>query len=135
MIGTSTTLEVKMADVIVNDASTDGIKNTARMLYLVHAATFFFSLGMLNLIPLIINYVKRGEAAGTWVYSHHNWMIRSFWIYVVLMAVGWMIMLTLGWVLIGIPIAILIWCGGWIWEAYRLIRGFIDLNENKAMPD
>lgn len=120
-----------MADVIVNDTSTTSIKNTARMLYIVHAVTFFFSLGLFNLIPLIINYVKRGEAAGTWVFSHHTWMIRSFWIYVVLMAVGWVLFFTL----IGIPLAWLLWVGAWIWEAYRLIRGFIDLNDNKAMPD
>jgi uncharacterized membrane protein len=124
-----------MADVIVNDRSTDSLKNTARMLYLVHGVCFFFSLGMLNLIPLIINYVKRPESAGTWVYSHHGWMIKSFWIYIVLIVVGWVIMLTLGLILIGIPIAWAVWIGAWIWEAYRLIRGFIDLNENKAMAD
>jgi uncharacterized membrane protein len=131
MIGTSTTLEAEMADVIVNDTSTDSIKNTARMLYLVHAVCFFFSLGMLNLIPLIINYVKRPDAAGTWVYSHHGWMIKSFWIYIGLVVAGWVLLATI----IGIPLAWLLWLGAWIWEAYRLIRGFIDLNENKPMPD
>ena len=35
---------------------------------------------------------------------------------------------------IGIPVAALLWLGAWIWKAYRLIRGFLDLNANKAMP-
>jgi uncharacterized membrane protein len=35
---------------------------------------------------------------------------------------------------IGIPVAALIWLGAWLWKAYRLIRGFLDLDANKAMP-
>jgi uncharacterized membrane protein len=31
-------------------------------------------------------------------------------------------------------VAMLIWFAAWVWKAYRLIRGFLDLGSNKAMP-
>ena len=36
--------------------------------------------------------------------------------------------------LIGIPVAIAVWGLAWLWKAYRLLRGFIDLNSNNPMP-
>ena len=48
---------------------------------------------------------------------------------------AWMILGGVLWVtLIGIPVAMLIWGVAWLWMAYRIIRGFLDLNNNKAMP-
>ncbi|MGZ5830968.1 MAG: DUF4870 family protein [Telluria sp.] len=105
------------------------LKNTARLLYIAHGVCFFFSLGTLNLIPLIINYIKRPEANGTFVYSHHSWMIRSLWFYWLWFVVGWILFATL----FLIPLAWLVWAVAWLWEAYRLVRGFIDLNSNRAM--
>jgi uncharacterized membrane protein len=64
------------------------------------------------------------------VYTHHTWMIRSFWIYIVTCALAWMIALTV----VGIPLAMLMFGIVWLWKAYRLIRGFIDLNNNRPMP-
>jgi uncharacterized membrane protein len=84
----------------------------------------------LSILPLIFNYVKRPDSAGTMVYSHHSWMIRSFWFYVIWMVVGAVLFATI----IGIPLAWLVWGVAWVWKAYRLIRGFLDLNGNKPMP-
>ena len=36
--------------------------------------------------------------------------------------------------IIGIPLAWLVWLGAWVWKAYRLLRGFLDLDKNRAMP-
>ena len=105
--------------------------NMARILYAAHAVTFFFSLGLLSIVPLIINYAKRPDAEGTIAYSHHGWMIRSFWWYAAWMVIGGVLFATL----IGIPIAFGIWGLAWLWKAYRLIRGFIDLNNNRAAPE
>jgi uncharacterized membrane protein len=46
------------------------------------------------------------------------------------MGIGGLISLTF----VGIPVAILMWGVAWLWKAYRLIRGFIDLTDNQAMP-
>lgn len=123
-----------MSQQLVLDANVEDAKNTARILYLVHAVTFVCSLGLLSIIPIFFNYQKRQETVGTLVHSHHTWMIRSFWWYAGWMLLGWMALLALGWLLIGFPIAFAIWGLAWVWKAYRLIRGFLDLNSNKPMP-
>jgi uncharacterized membrane protein len=119
-----------MSQSLVLDSSLEDQKQFARILYVVHAITFLFSLGMLSFLPLIANYIKRPDTVGTLVYSHHTWMIRSFWIYIICLAVAAVFFITF----IGIPIAWLIFAGAWLWKAYRLVRGFIDLNSNRAMP-
>jgi uncharacterized membrane protein len=119
-----------MSQQLVLDRGVEDAKNLARILYMVHAATFFFSLGMLSFLPLIVNYIKRPDTAGTLVYSHHTWMIRSFWIYIVCLFITVVLVVTI----VGIPLAWLIGVCAWLWKAYRLIRGFINLNENRPMP-
>ncbi|EKU80182.1 putative membrane protein [Massilia sp. UYP32] len=119
-----------MSQELVLERGVEDNKQWARILYVIHALTFFFSLGMLSIVPVIINYIKRPETAGTMVHSHHTWMIRSFWWYVAWMAVGGVLFMTV----IGIPIAYLLWFVVWVWKAYRLVRGFLDLNSNRAMP-
>jgi len=119
-----------MAQELVLDSQLQSTKNLAWWLYLLHGASFVFSLGAFSWIPLIINYVKRDDAAGTFVHSHHRWQIRSFWWYLFWMVLGGVLFLTV----LGIPLAWLLWTGAWVWKAYRLIKGFIDLNDNKPMP-
>lgn len=115
---------------LIFDPRTESAKSLAWWLYVFHGAGFVFSLGLFSLVPLIINYLRRNEASGTFVYTHHSWQIRSFWWYWIWMLIGGVLFITL----IGIPLAWLVWTGAWIWEAYRLIRGLLDLNDNKPMP-
>jgi uncharacterized membrane protein len=119
-----------MMQELVLDTQLQSRKNLAWWLYLFHAASLVFSLGAFSWIPLIISYLKRPEAAGTFVYSHHSWQIRSFWWYVVWMALGGLLWLTI----IGIPLAMVVFFLAWVWKAYRLLRGFFALNDNKPMP-
>ena len=87
-------------------------------------------LGLIGLIALIIAYVKRGDAAGTWLQSHYRWLIRTFWFSVLWNIVGWLAAVTL----IGIPIAICIWIATTIWVLYRLVHGYVLFNESKPIP-
>jgi uncharacterized membrane protein len=119
-----------MSQQLVLDSNLEEAKNFARIMYFAHAITFFFSLGMLSFIPLIVNYVKRPDTAGTMVYSHHTWMIRTFWFYALWMVVGWILVVTV----IGLLVAWIVFGLAWLWHAYRLIKGFMDLNNNRAMP-
>ncbi len=119
-----------MSQELILDEKLNTLKNLAWLLYIFHAASLVFSLGFLSWIPLIISYLKRDDAAGTFVYSHHSWQIRSFFWYLFWVILGVVLFITI----IGIPLAWLIWVGAWIWKAYRLIMGFANLNANKAMP-
>lgn len=87
-------------------------------------------LGLIGIIALILAYVKRGEAAGTWLQSHYRWLIRTFWFSVLWNIVGWLAVVTL----IGIPIAIGIWIAATIWVLYRLIRGYVLFKDSKPVP-
>jgi uncharacterized membrane protein len=120
-----------MTQQLALDNRLEEAKQWARILYLFHALTFFFSLGLLSFIPLFINYAKRPYTEGTIVHSHHTWMIRSFWIYISLMVLAALMWVTI----VLIPLAWLVAAGAWLWKAYRLIKGFIELNNNRPMPE
>src|SRR6187397_2266172 len=56
-----------------------------------------FLTGWPSIIAVILNYVKRSEARGTWLESHFRWQIRTFW-FGLLWAIpcGALLVLTLG---------------------------------------
>ena len=114
---------------LVFDQKLESIKNFAWWFYIFHAFSMLFTLGALSFIPVLLSYLKRGEARGTFVYSHHNWQISSFWIYLGCVVVGWLLFVTF----IGIPAAFLLWGGAWLWKAYRLITGLMALNRNEPI--
>ncbi|RJX32820.1 MAG: hypothetical protein C4516_03545 [Oxalobacter sp.] len=118
-----------MANTIVLDPQTKSIKTITWWLYILHAASLLFGFGMFSWIPLIANYVKRADAACTFAHGHHTWMIRTFWWGFGLFMLGYLFFITL----VGIPLAFLLWFGAWIWAAYRLVKGFLRLIDNRPI--
>ena len=93
-----------------------------------------FLFGWPSIIAVIINYVKRGEARGTWLESHFTWQIRTFWF-----ALAWAALVAA----VSIPLSvILIGIGTWIagmfllgvWAIYRIARGWLRLKDHQPMP-
>jgi uncharacterized membrane protein len=115
---------------LVLDSKLQSEKDTVWWLYVAHGLSFLFTLNTLSWIPLIINFLKRGDTQGTFVYTHHTWQIHSFIWFWVWMGIGGIIFATF----VGIPLAWLIFGVAWLWKAYRLIKGMLDLSNNKAMP-
>jgi uncharacterized membrane protein len=93
----------------------------------VHAAPLLSTIG---LIGLIIAYVKRGDAQGSWTHSHLAYLIRTFWWALGASLIGWLCALTL----ILLPIGWLIWLGAAVWILYRVIRGYLYFKDGKALP-
>lgn len=91
-------------------------------------------VGVLGIVGIIVCYVKRDDAAGTWVASHLTWLIRTFWWSLLWAALGWLVLLVLGIILIGIPIAIAIWFVAGIWFLYRIIRGYLFFKDSRPIP-
>jgi uncharacterized membrane protein len=93
-----------------------------------------FLFGWPSIIAVIINYVKRGDARGTWLESHFSWQIRTFW-YAMLWAV---LVGILGAVLAIVIVGFAIWIVGLfalgIWAIYRISRGWLRLNDGQPMP-
>ena len=90
--------------------------------------------GVLGIIAVIVCYVKRDDAAGTWVASHFTWLIRTFWWSLLWSVLGWLTLLTLGWILIGIPIALGIWFISGLWVLYRVVKGYLNFKDSRAIP-
>jgi uncharacterized membrane protein len=119
-----------MTQELVFDQQMQSGKNLAWWLYIIHGASLLLSLGAFSFIPLIINYLKKDDTQGNFVYSHHRWQIRSFWWYLFWMVVAGILAVTI----ILIPLAWVVATGAWIWKVYRLLKGLLNLNDNKAMP-
>jgi len=109
---------------------------TAAVIALVSSGFHFVAplMGLVGIAGLIVAYVKRGDAQGTWVASHFTWLIRTFWYSFLWGAVGAVVLLVLGIILIGIPIALLIWAVASIWVIYRVIRGYLVFKESRPIP-
>lgn len=93
-----------------------------------------FIFGVPSIIAVIMNYVKRGEARGTWLESHFGWQLRTFWY-----AVLWFVLIGL----FSLPLVLLLglgivtWIAGafvvGIWIIYRVARGWLRLNDGQAI--
>jgi uncharacterized membrane protein len=86
--------------------------------------------GLIGFIGLIVAYVKRDEARGTWLESHFRWQIRTFWFALVWAVLGLVLIVLL----IGLLISPAIWAVTSLWILYRVIRGFLRFNERQPMP-
>ncbi|HET7772402.1 MAG TPA: hypothetical protein VFK82_01120, partial [Burkholderiaceae bacterium] len=81
----------------------------------------------LLLVALIIDFVKKDDAAGTWQESHFRWRIRS----VIYAGIAYIVTIPL-WLLLVIP-GWIAWFVISIWFLYRIIRGFMSMNDNKPI--
>jgi uncharacterized membrane protein len=92
-----------------------------------------FLFGWPSIIAVIVNYIKRGDARGTWLESHFTWQIRTFWFALLWAAIIGLTGLVLAIVLIGFAI----WAVGLfilgVWAIYRIARGWLRLNSKQAV--
>ena len=92
-------------------------------------------VGLLGIIGVIVSYVKRDDAQGTWVASHFRWLIRTFWYSTLWGVIGGIIFVLLFIVfLLGPLLAWCIWGATSIWVLYRVIRGYLLFKDSKPVP-
>jgi uncharacterized membrane protein len=100
-----------------------------RLRTLTHVVYALQALGFLTLVTpvvgVVINYVKREDAAGTFYDSHFRWQIRTFWWSLLWSALGAITLLILIGNLILLAVA--------VWYIYRIVKGWLRLGENKPM--
>ena len=90
-----------------------------------------FLTGWPSIIAVILNYVKRNEARGTWLESHFRWQIRTFWFGLLWVSLCLcFVVLTLG---IGLLVAWLPFLLVGLWFVYRIVRGWLALNDRQPM--
>ena len=95
-----------------------------------------FLFGWPSIIAVIVNYIYRGDARGSWIESHFDWQIRTFWY-----ALAWALIVAV----VSAPLVLLLGLGigTWIvgmallglWAIYRVARGWLRLNAHQPMPN
>ena len=104
-----------------------GLSTLTHIMYALHTASFF-SMGMLSVVAIILNYVKRPDLPDDFFRSHFRWQARSFWF-------------TLLWLVVCAPLWLLLWLPGafaytviGLWYLYRFIRGWLSFADGRPMP-
>jgi uncharacterized membrane protein len=124
----------------------EGLVNTMHIVYALHAlglvlgafgaATVIgsFLFGWPSIIAVVLSYLKRGDARGSWLESHFAWAIRTFW-----WALAWSLLVAL----VSLPLTLIVigiatWAAGLfllgIWAIYRIARGWLRLKDHQPMP-
>src|SRR4029078_8914365 len=88
-----------------------------------------FLMGWPSIIAVILNYVKRSDARGTWLESHFRWQIRTFWfglLWVSLCVAFVILTFGLGLLLVWLPLGLVA-----LWFIYRVVRGWMALNSRR----
>jgi uncharacterized membrane protein len=88
-----------------------------------------FVFGVPSIIAVIINYLKKGEARGTFLESHFRWQIRTFWFSLLWCMIAAFLFITI----IGIPFAFIVLFAAGAWAIYRIARGWLALRDRKPM--
>jgi uncharacterized membrane protein len=100
------------------------MRTLTHILYALYAIHWLTG-GLTGLVAIIINYIKRGDAAGTPYEPHFTWQIRTFW---------WTLLgYVIGFALIWIGLGFLIIGAVSIWTLYRIIKGWLFLYEQKML--
>jgi uncharacterized membrane protein len=73
----------------------------------------------------VIDHVKVGAARNTWVETHFNWQLRTFWIGLAGMLVAWALMIVKIGVVVGLAVT--------VWAIYRVAKGWLALVDRKPM--
>lgn len=120
----------------------DGARTWCHLIYALHGISALggvlggasiilsFLFGWPSIIAVILNYVTRDNARGTWLDSHWRWQLRTFWLTAAWTLAAALLFLTL----IGIPLALLIVAVISLWLLYRVIRGWLALADRRPMP-
>ena len=126
-----------------NDNAPQSLYDWTQIIYGLHALSLLtgilgaatvigaFLIGWPSIIAVIMNYIKRSEAGGTWLESHFRWQIRTFWYGAFWAALcGIFVVLTfgIGVLFVWLPLGLLA-----IWFIYRVARGWMALRDRRPM--
>jgi uncharacterized membrane protein len=123
------------------NAAPEGLVAWTHVIYALHAvsvvigmttAAFIvtaFVFGLPSIVAVVLNYVKRSEARGTFLESHFRWQIRTFWFTLLWCVIGGVLFATV----IGVILAIPLFVAVGLWVIYRVVRGWLALKDGRAI--
>ena len=115
---------------IEHDSGRSAPTGVAHIMYLMHAISPF-TMWTLSLIAIVVGALSRDSVRGTWVETHYSYMLSTC-----LKAIGWAILLTIVFFLsiVGILFLAPLWFIITVWFLYRVIKGWLALNEGRPAP-
>jgi uncharacterized membrane protein len=135
-----------MNNVIIQD---DELRSAQRMLHIIYALHALgigigafgaasiigsFLFGWPSVVAVVLSYLQRDNTRGTWLASHVEWAIRTFWIALGWTVLVWLVSLPLMLVVLGFgTLALGMFLLG-VWAIYRIARGWLRLKDGQAMP-
>ena len=121
--------------VVLTDATEASLRTIGHISYALHAIVAVGAVlpgaqgsVVLLLVAVLLDMIKRGDAQGSWQESHFRWRIRSVVFAAIAYAVTaplWLVFIAPGWIA---------WAIISLWFLYRVLRGWLALNDRKAMP-
>ena len=121
--------------VVLSSATESSLRTIGHISYALHAIVAVGAVlpgaqgsVLLLLVAFLLDLVKRDDARGSWQESHFRWRIRSVVIAAIAYAVTaplWLLLIAPGWIAWGIIS---------LWFLYRVLRGWLALNDRKPMP-
>jgi uncharacterized membrane protein len=103
---------------------------TTHVMYLLHAISPF-TLWTLALVALLVGALTRDSVRGTWVETHYSWLLRTcLWGLLWLLVGTFLFAITI----IGLFVLFIPWFILTVWYLYRVIRGWLRLNDGRPAP-
>ena len=121
--------------VVLNGESEAALRTVGHISYALHAIVAVGAVlpgaqgsVLLLLLAFFLDLAKRGDARGSWQESHFRWRIRSVVFCAIAYAVTaplWLVLIAPGWIAWGVIS---------LWFLYRVLRGWLALNDRRPMP-
>jgi uncharacterized membrane protein len=112
-----------MNEMMPPDQQAQSLRTLTAVNYGLYA--LFFLIGISAIVAIIINYVKLDDVRNTWLESHFRWQMRTFWFGLLWAVLGFILLIIfIGWIILMANV---------IWIIYRLVKGWLNLNDAKPM--
>jgi len=99
------------------------LREMATLVYALYTASILVGITLIG--GVVVAYLKRDDAAGTWLESHYRWQIRTFWWILLWGAIGAVTSLIL------VGFAVLFATA--VWFIYRIAKGWLALRAGKPV--
>ena len=108
---------------------------TSAVIGMLGAATIVgsFIFGVPSIVAVVMNYVKRTEARGSFLESHFRWQLRTFWFAALWTVLAFLLSGPLMLIVVGFfTFALAVFLIG-VWIIYRVARGWLRLKDGQPI--
>jgi len=133
-------------DMVARRQPSEGLVHYTHMIYALQALAVLtgvvtsstiagrFLFGLPSIVAVILNYARRDEVRGSWLETHFEWQIHTFWYALLWVCLTLLVSAPLVVIFVGVLLAIAGLSAVGLWVAYRLVRGWLALHAGQAMP-